>query len=125
MTRFAEDYIGEHGSFWAKRAKEEIERLEAAVQKGEIKIAENGEAYWKSNGQYLMSDTVEILKHTSYAPLIDEEATARAREAQMDNFIEEYRKTRKITPEERYEMAAAFGRGTTVVDVISGERVVL
>ena len=37
----------------------------------------------------------------------------------------EHAKTPDLSPEERYEMESAFGRGTTVVNVLTGERITL
>ena len=49
------------------------------------------------------------------------------KEAEDMLFLEEYRENqKKRTPEElaeeRFEMEAAFGKGTTVVNIITGER---
>ena len=51
------------------------------------------------------------------------EETARAREAQNAAFLDSYRKNYKgPTAEERMEMEAAFGKETTVVNVITGKK---
>ena len=51
------------------------------------------------------------------------EATAAKREAQTAAFLDSYRKNYKgPSEEEKAEMRAAFGTGTTVVNVITGQR---
>ena len=47
---------------------------------------------------------------------------------ELDRILEEYReaqKNRVRTPEELFEMSAAFGPGAEVVDIITGERFTL
>ena len=75
--------------------------------------------YWTTNGNYLPSDCVEVLKHTdlSFSP----EATQNARNIQTAMALERYSHT--TTDEERVEMGAAFGEGTTIVNIITGERI--
>jgi|TARA_Y100000033_G_C2669797_1_gene73722 hypothetical protein len=56
-----------------------------------------------------------------------EELMADLKEAEDMLFLEEYKENqKKRTPEElaeeRFEMEAAFGKGTTVVNIITGER---
>ena len=52
------------------------------------------------------------------------EETNRAREAQNAAFLEDYRKSYTGPgEEEKAEMRAAFGTGSTVVNVITGERI--
>jgi len=56
------------------------------------------------------------------------EGQQKAREKEVEESVAEYRRLntgRKRTPEELYEMRAAFGPGETVVDVITGDSIVL
>ena len=121
MTRFARELKGELGAFWKKNAEEEIRKMQARDDHGEICTTADGAAYWASSGNYLPADCVEILTYTDFAFSVEE--TTKAREAQTAEFIRNYH--HEVTEEERAEMRAAFGTGTTVVDVISGKKIKL
>lgn len=122
MTRFAREWNGELGAFWQKNAHEEAARLLA--QRDNIEVAEDGAAKWKSNGSYLPADVVEKLIFAG-ADFFSEEATAAKREAQTTEFLQNYRRSYRTTAEERTEMEAAFGKDTTVVNIITGEKIKL
>ena len=122
MTRFAREWNGELGAFWQKNAQKEAARLLA--QRDNIEVEEDGAAKWISSGNYLPSDVVEKLTFAG-ADFFSIEATAAKREAQTAAFFENYRRNHRTTEEERIEMAAAFGKGTTVVDIITGEKIKL
>ena len=120
MTRFEQELSGALGAFWKKHAEEEIAKMQRRVDNDEIRTNANGGAFWNSNGNYLPADCAEILSHTDFPFNIEE--TARAREAQNAAFLDNYRKNYKgPTAEERMEMEAAFDKGTTVVNVITGK----
>lgn len=123
MTRFQRELSGDLGAFWKRHAEEEIAKMQERANNDEIRTNMNGGAFWNSNGNYLPSDCAEILSHTDFPFSLEE--TARAREAQTDAFLADYRKNHRTSAEERMGMQAAFGKGTTVVDVISGERIAL
>ena len=121
MTRFESELNGSLGAFWKKHAEEEIAKMQRRVDNDEIRTNIGGGAFWNSNGNYLPADCAEILSHTDFPFSIEE--TARAREAQTAAFLDSYRKNYKgPTAEERMEMEAAFGKGTTVVNVITGKK---
>lgn len=120
MTRFAREWNGELGAFWQKNAHEEAARLLA--QKDNIEVEADGAAKWKSNGNYLPADVVEKLTFAG-ADFFSAEATAAKRDAQTAEFLNSYRQNHKVTAEERMEMEAAFGKGTTVVNIITGEKI--
>ena len=122
MTRFAREWNGELGAFWQKNAHEEAARLLA--QRDNIEVEEDGVAKWKSNGSYLPADVVEKLIFAG-ADFFSAEATAAKREAQTAEFLGSYRRNHRTTTEERAEMEAAFGKGTTVVNIITGEKIKL
>ena len=103
MTRFAREWNGELGAFWQKNAHEEAA---------------------KSNGSYLPADVVEKLIFAG-ADFFSEEATAAKREAQTTEFLQNYCRSHRTTAEERTEMEAAFGKDTTVVNIITGEKIKL
>lgn len=122
MTRFERELSGNLGGFWKKNAEQEIEKMQQRVDNDEIRTNMNGAAFWNSNGNYLPADCAEILSHTDFPFSV--EATAKARAAQTAMQLEEYRKSRREPgEEEKAEMRAAFGAGSTVVDIITGERI--
>lgn len=124
MTRFQMELSGQLGDYWKRNAEEEIAQMQDRVDNGEVLIDGNCAAYWKSNGNYLPEDCVEKLLHTSF--FFDVDATNAAREKQDAEFLEEYcGRKHDPSPEELSEMRAAFGAGTTVVDIISGETYVV
>ena len=122
MTRFAREWNGELGAFWQKNAHEEAARLLA--QRDNIEVEEDGAAKWKSNGSYLPADVVEKLTFAG-ADFFSAEATAAKREVQTAEYLGNYRRNHRTTAEERGEMEAAFGKGTTVVNIITGEKIKL
>ena len=120
MTRFAREWNGELGAFWQKHAHEEAERLMS--QRDNIEVEEDGAAKWISSGNYLPADVVEKLTFAG-ADFFSAEVTAAKREAQTAAFLDSYRRNNKgPSEEEKAEMRAAFGEGTTVVNVITGKK---
>ena len=72
-------------------------------------------------GRVLMSDMLEKLTYITDA--VDAEATTKAREEETAKALEEYRKNaRPATEEELDETRAAFGKGKTVVNIITGQK---
>ena len=123
MTRFQRELSGELGAYWKSSAEKELEKIREELETGKITIDENGVAR-NCIGRVLMSDMMEKLSYITDAA--DEEATRAAREEETAAFLEGYRKAnRKRSTEELSEMRAAFGTGTTVVDIITGERIPL
>jgi len=120
MTRFERELSGELGAFWKSQAEAEIAKMQERADNGEILLDGNCAAYWEKSGHYLPEECVEILSHCLF--FFDAEATNKAREAQDDEFLARYFATRHAPSlEEMAEMRAAFGEGTTVVDVITGQ----
>ena len=121
MTRFARELNGSLGAFWKSSAEKELEQIREDFETGKITVDENGVARNRI-GRILMSDLLEKL--TYITDKVDVEATKAAREAETDAFLESYRKANnRRSAEELSEMRAAFGTGTTVVDIITGERI--
>ena len=85
-----------------------------------IEVEEDGAAKWITNGRYLPADVVEKLIFAG-ADFFSAEATEAKREAQTAAFLDSYRKNHRKTAEERMEIQAAFGKGTKVMNVITGE----
>lgn len=119
MTRFEKELSGALGAYWKKSAEKELEKVREELEKGLITIDENGIARNRI-GRVLMSDMLEKLTYVTDA--VDTEATTKAREEEVAKSLEEYRRNaRPATEEELDEMRAAFGRGKTVVNIITGQ----
>lgn len=119
MTRFQKELSGELGAYWEKEAQKELERVKADLQAGKITI-ENGVAR-NCIGRVLMSDMLEKLAMVTDKASV--EATTAARDKEVSKSLAEYRKNaRPVSEEERMEMQAAFGKGTTVVNILTGEK---
>ena len=119
MTRFEKELSGALGAYWKKSAEKELEKIREELGQGLITIDENGVARNRI-GRVLMSDMLEKLTYITDA--VDTEATTKAREEEVAKTREEYRRNvRPATEEELDEMRAAFGRGKTVVNIITGQ----
>ncbi len=116
MTRFQRELSGELGTFWQKEAKKELARVKDDLDAGRITIDENGVAR-NCIGRVLMSDLLEKLAMVT--DKVDPDATQAAEDAESAAFLAEYRK--HPHPVDKAELRAAFGEGTTVVDILSGE----
>ena len=124
MTRFERELNGSLGAYWAEAAKKEIRKMEERQINGEIFFGADGVVRWTSNNRVMPKDCREILSHTVYRDLYSEEASRAAEEAETAAFLDSYRKSYTgPSAEERMEMEAAFGKGATVVNVITGERI--
>ena len=123
MTRFMKELNGELGAFWKAEAEKELARIKADLEAGQITIDENGVAR-NCIGRALMDDMFEKLALVT--DKADRSATEAARAAENAEFLEEYRRNRKPhSAEEIAEMRSAFGNGTKVVDIITGETITL
>ena len=122
MTRFQRELSGSLGEFWRQNALKEIAKMQERADNDEIRTNTEGGAFWNKSGNYLPADCAEILSYTDFPFSL--EATARAREAQTAMQLEAYRRSYKgPSEEEKAEMRAAFGSGSTVINVITGERI--
>ena len=120
MTRFEKELSGALGAYWKKSAEKELEKVREELEQGLITIDGSGVARNRI-GRVLMSDMLEKLTHITDA--VDAEATTKAREEETAKALEEYRKNaRPATEEELGEMRAAFGKGKTVVNIITGQK---
>ena len=120
MTRFEQEINGSLGEFWKKNAQEEVKKAVAQAEAQAI-VEADGAIKWNSNGSYLMDDFCEKLEYAGYP--FDREATARKRDAQDAESLAEYRRNhRGLSGEALAEARAAFGEGTTVVNILTGER---
>ncbi|HCG60426.1 MAG TPA: hypothetical protein DEV97_10590 [Lachnospiraceae bacterium] len=123
MTRFERELSGALGAFWKKEAEKELARIEKELEEGRITIDANGIAR-NSIGRILMSDLAE--KVSFITDRIDLEATKAARSEAVSQELADFRNNaRPATREEKDEMRAAFGKGQTVVNILTGERISL
>ncbi len=123
MSRFQQELSGQLGEFWRENALKEIAEAKRLFDE-EARVDENGAVCWKNNGAYIMDDMIE--KMLAAGCKFNAEATRKARDEQNDKFMTEYI-ARQINPteEQLFEMRAAFGAGTTIVDAISGRKIQL
>ena len=123
LTRFEREVNGSLGAFWKKNAEEEVKKAVAQAEKDAV-VDEDGAIRWNSNGHYLMDDFCEKLEYAGYP--FSRKATAEKREAQVEEELAQYRRNHKgLCAEELAEAKAAFGEGTVVVDVLTGEKTIL
>lgn len=124
-SRFELELSGERGDFWKKDAEKRLEEVKKDIATGDITIDEDGVAR-NCLGRVVMSDMADIIELVSKD--FNRKNTEDARDKEDRKFIEEYRKqqkNREYSWEELAEMRAAFGEGTTVVDVFSGRKIKL
>ena len=119
-TRFEKELSGMLGEFRKREAERKIADMQEKADNGEILLDGNCATYWEKSGHYLPAECVEILGHCAF--FFDAEATLKAEEEETARFLENYRNTRhELDFEARMEMRNAFGEGTKVVDIFSGE----
>lgn len=122
-TRFQQELSGDLGPGWQKRAEAELAAVKADLESGQITIDPQGIAR-NCIGRAVMRDVLEKLLLVT--DKVDATATQATREAETAESIKSYRAAHKgFSSEELAEMRAAFGEGTTVVNVLTGETVEL
>lgn len=85
---------------------------------------DKGVFYWPGNGRVIPADFIKEW-FLFEIPGYDKAETDRIRSEQIGRELAEYRQRMENqvpTDEELYEMRAAFGPGTTVVNVITGKK---
>ena len=123
MTRFERELSGALGAYWKTSAEKELTRIRQELEQGRITIDKNGVAR-NQIGRVLMNDLLEKLTYITDA--VDAEATAAAREEEVERSLAAYRANAKPAGKEaKKEMRAAFGKGQTVVNILTGERITL
>ena len=121
MTRFEKELSGALGAYWEKEAKKELERVKKDLDEGKITIDENGIAR-NCIGRTLHDDMLEKVAKVSRK--VNVEATRAARDEETAKVIEAYKASYTgPSEEEMFEMRAAYGKGTTVVDIFTGKKV--
>ena len=85
---------------------------------------------WKSNNRVPFEDMLYkfVIARLITQRVADDSEVVRQKE--QDDFLADYKKaranrTREQIAEEAFEMRAAFGEGETIVDVFTGEKVIL
>ena len=123
MTRFEKELIGALGAYWKKEAEKELERVKKDLTEGKITIDENGIAR-NCIERTLHDDMLE--KVAMVSDKVNVEATRAARDEETAKVIEEFRASYTGPSEEDlFEMRAAYGKGTTVVDIFTGKKIKL
>lgn len=123
MTRFEKELSGELGAYWKKEAEKELERVKKDIEEGKITIDENGIAK-NCIGRTLHDDMLE--KVAMVNDKVNVETTRAARDEETAKAIEAYKASYTgPSEEEMFEMRAAYGKGTTVVDIFTGKKIKL
>ena len=123
MTRFEKELSGALGAYWKKEAEKELERVKKDLKEGKITIDENGIAR-NCIERTLHDDMLE--KVAMVSDKVNVEATRAARDEETAKVIEAYRASYTgPSEEEMFEMRAAFGTGTKVVDIFTGKKIKL
>ena len=123
MTRFEKELSGALGAYWKKEAEKELARVKADIDEGKITIDENGIAR-NCIGRTLHDDMLE--KVAMVSDKVNVEATRDARAKETAKAIEEFRAScTGPSEEDLFEMRAAYGKGTTVVDIFTGKKIKL
>lgn len=94
--------------------------------KGATYIGMDSEIRWRSNDRCLPADAVNELVDADLVNPFIQENTDRMRKEELEAMLAEYKyemehRTKEQLAEERFEMRAAFGKGETVVNVLTGE----
>lgn len=103
-----------------ERADKLIEEFDTETTK------EHGVIRWKSNGAIPPKDILEFWKHIGKE--FDYELCIETQDKENAEFLKQYREreaNRKPSQEEMFEMEAAFGKGATVVNAITGRKIQL
>ena len=117
-TRFEQELRGEFGDYCQDNAEAQIREMQYKADNGYIGVDPDGAAYWTKNGNYIPEDWAEALKHTDFH--FSPEATEVARNIQVALALKRYSHT--TIHDNRTEMRAAFGKGITLVNIITGEK---
>ena len=125
MTRFDRELRGEYGEFWKKKAIQYLHKIEEEVFRGEITIDKEGVAR-NCIGRVVVDEVANALDYIIRNGSFSWDKTIEARQKEDEEFIKNYiAQDREPSDEEIIEMKAAFGEGTTVIDVLTGKRIQL
>ena len=123
MSRFEREIKGLLGDYWKKDAEKRVAQVRKEFEEGKISVDENGVAR-NCIGRIIMDDIAEILECAECCEWFSRESTAIARDAEVSNELKAYKERQnEITDEQMFEMRAAFGKGATLFDVLSGKKI--
>ena len=126
IEMFQLELEGKFGPWRQQSAVEQIKEMEDGYENGEFKI-ENGAAIWEC-GNYLPMDCLAAVLNSKYGYLIDVDEHERLLDEQQSESIREYKERMKnhvYSEVELFEMRAAFGAGTVITDVLTGQEIAL
>ena len=126
IEMFQLELEGKFGPWRQQSAVDQIKEMEEDYENGKFTI-ENGVAIWKC-GNYLPVNCLAAVLNGKYGYLINVDEHERLLDAQQEESIREYKERMKnhvYTEEELFEMRAAFGAGTVITDVLTGQEIVL
>lgn len=120
MTRFQMEVSGQLGEFWIRNARKEAE---AAAEDFRSKAyVEDGVVRWKSNDRVPFDDMLEKMEYMGCQ--FDRIKSNEVRRIETAASFKKLRsQNRSYSEEELDEMRAAFGPGTTVVNVLTGQKI--
>ena len=125
MTRFDRELRGEYGEFWKKEATQYLHKVEEEVFRGEITIDKEGVAR-NCIGRVVVDEVANALDYIIQDGSFRWDKTIEARQKEDEEFIKNYiAQDRGPSDEEIIEMKAAFGEGTTVIDILTGKQIQL
>lgn len=126
IEMFQLELEGKFGPWRQQSVVDQIKEMEEDYENGEFKI-ENGAAIWEC-GNYLPMDCLAAVLNSKYGYLIDVDEHERLLDEQQTKSIRAYKERMKnhvYSEEELFEMRAAFGAGTVITDVLTGQEIVL
>lgn len=121
MTRFMLEISGYLGEVRERNARREV--AEACKSfKEDATVSPEGIVRWKSNNSIPPEEMLEKMCYGGCK--FDFDACEELRKDEERNWLNDYCNSRTpVSDEELFEMQSAFGKGTTVVDVISNEHI--
>jgi len=123
MTRFQKEISGQLGEFWKKNAEKEAAQAKEMFER-KAYVTANGVVRWNSNNKVPFDDMLEKMEYAGCT--FDRDESNMTREVEVQLELEEMRRKPAVhSQEEIEEMKEAFGTGSVVVNVLTGERIKL
>lgn len=120
MTRFQKEISGQLGNFWKKNAEDEVAKAVKSANEDAV-VDSDGAIKWKLSGNYIPDDFCEKLEYAGYD--FDRQTTSDKHDIQVAEFIKNYKlKKTDLSDEEKAELDANYASGTTIVNMISGNK---
>lgn len=98
------------------------------LEQGEYYVGNQGEIRWNSSDNIVPGDILELAVVQGTIDIESRNKSEEVREVEDAIFFEQYRQMRAkvgYSDEEKFEMRAAFGDDEDIIDIITGERVIL